>query len=205
MASEESDSGIQTPNSREEVATTHPLHRSWCFWVLIHSSSAKDNWQHSQKKVHEFTTVEEFWRLFNNIKTPSRLGTIDCSVFKKDVAPAWEDETCKNGGRWIAKIDRMKPQDFDTLWMNLTLTLIGEGLGPQGGCVCGAVVSARNKASKVALWISDSSEEKAMPIGEAYHSILKDAGFGGDIHFENFITSAKSAYTLKGSKRGDDK
>jgi len=199
MTAEESDAGEQTPQSKE-VQASHPLQNTWCFWVLIHSSSAKDNWQHSQKNVHSFSTVEDFWRLFNNIKTPSKLGVIDCSVFKKDVAPAWEDETCKNGGRWIAKIDRMKPQDFDQLWVNLLLTLIGENLGPQGSIVCGAVVSARNKASKVALWISDRSEDKAMAVGEAYHKMLKDAGFNGDLHFEDFAGGAKSAFTLKASK-----
>lgn len=202
MAAEESDTGGDTPESSRELHKTHPLQHTWCFWVLIHNSSAKDNWQ--QKNVHSFATVEEFWRLFNNIKTPSRLGVLDCSVFKKDIAPAWEDETCKTGGRWMAKIDKMKPQDFDTMWLNICLSMIGEGLGAEGSCICGAVMSARAKASKIALWISERSEEKAVAVGEAYHKILKDAGFEGPIHFEDFTTNAKSAYSLKGS-RGEPK
>lgn len=183
-----------------EVQRKHRLQHPWCLWVLLPNPSVKDNWHSSQQNVHSFTTVEDFWRLFNNIKTPSRLGTTDLSVFKKDVAPAWEDEVCRQGGRWVAKIDRMRPQDFDSLWLNLVLSLIGEAFGDAGSCICGAVVSARNKNSKMALWISARDEEKAMLVGHAYHKVLKDAGFTGEIAFEDFTSQSKAAFSLPGGK-----
>lgn len=171
------------------------LQHTWCLWVLQYTTSSKDDWQNSQMNVHAFSTVEDFWRGFNNIKSPSRLGNIDFSVFKKDIAPAWEDETCRQGGRWMAKIDKLRPEDFDELWLNVILTMIGEGFGGPGLCVCGAVVSSRAKNCKMALWLSDKSEEKAMPTGQAFHQILQDAGFVGEITFENFDTQTK-AYSI---------
>merc|ERR1719162_51791 len=95
----------------------------------------------------------------------------------------------------------MRPQDLDTLWTDIVLGIIGEGLGSEGTCVCGAVVSARNKVSKIALWISDRSEEKAVPVGKAFHQILKDGGFKGDISFEDFSSESKApAFTLQGNR-----
>lgn len=183
----------------------HPLQHTWCLWVLMHKQSTKDNWQNSQMNVHAFNTVEDFWRLFNNIKSPSRLGIIDFSLFKKDIAPAWEDDTCRQGGRWVSKIDKMRPQDFDELWLTLLLTIIGENLGDAGHCVCGAVVSSRQKNSKMALWLSDKDEEKVLPVGRTFHKLLKDAGVRGDIVFEDFSNSSKAAYTLGGGGREDTK
>lgn len=169
-----------------------PLQHAWCLWVLQYSLSTKDNWQNSQMNVHAYDTVEDFWRAFNNINSPSRLGNIDFSVFKKDIAPAWEDETCRQGGRWLAKLDKLRPEDFDELWLNVILTMIGEGFGEPGLCVCGAVVSSRAKNSKMALWLSEKSEEKAVPIGQAFHQILQEAGFSGEIIFEEFQTQSKA-------------
>jgi translation initiation factor 4E len=175
----------------------HPLHNTWCLWVLLHSQGAKESWQKSQMNIHTFSAVEDFWRLFNNIKSPSKLGIIDFSVFKKDIAPAWEDETCRRGGRWVAKIDKsVRQEDFDELWLNVVLTIIGEGLGAAGLCVCGAVVSSRNKTSKMQLWISEREEKKAMVVGRAFRSILQDAGFRGVINFEDFSNESKATYTL---------
>lgn len=191
------DRGDSTASS--DLQRAHPLQNTWCFWVHLHSNS-KD-WQ-PQKNVHSFSSVEEFWQLFNSIKMPSKLGITDSSVFKKGIAPEWEDETCRAGGRWLAKIDRMKPNDFDNLWQDLVLTMIGESLGDEGSCICGAVVTSRNKSNKVALWLSVRDEETTMRIGRAYHKVLQEAGFNGDVHFEDFVSQAKAAFSLQGIGRG---
>lgn len=180
------------------ISEKHPLHNEWCLWVLLHNQSKKDNWQNSQMNVHAFRTVEDFWRLYNNIKSPSRVGVIDFSVFKKDIAPAWEDETCRRGGRWFAKIDKMRAQEFDELWLTLILTMIGESFGEQGSCICGSVVSFRAKSSKIALWVSVPDESQVLPLGHAFHQMLQDAGFVVDLLFDNFALS-KATFTIKSS------
>jgi len=188
--------------SKESTSVTkHPLCHAWCLWALLRDQSTTDDWHGSQMLVGEFDTVEGFWRYFNNIKRPSKLGTVDFSMFKKDIAPAWEDETCKNGGRWIAKLEsKTRSEDFDGLWLNLVLTVIGESFENDGvDMVCGVVVSARAKGNgKVALWVSERQKEKVMPAGHAFAALLHDAvGFSGDIHFEDFSEGGKAMFSLK--------
>lgn len=191
------------PSSSGEPSSTlekHHLTHTWCLWALVRDQSAKDDWHGSQMNVGAFATIEDFWRLFNNIRRPSKLGTVDFSMFKKDIHPAWEDETCKNGGRWIAKLERIRPQDLDEIWLNLVLSMVGENFDHVGGLmVCGAVVSARSKSSKVALWIAKCDEEEVRPIGQAFAAVLHEAaGFSGDVHFEKFSEGGKVMFSLKG-------
>jgi len=173
----------------QALAEKHQLQHTWSLWALQRDPSTKDDWHGSQMNVCEFGYVEDFWRVFNNIRRPSRLGIVDFSCFKKDIHPAWEDETCRQGGRWIAKLEKAKPEDLDELWLNLVLTIIGENFEDVGGrCICGAVVSSRIRgSSKVALWLSEREIEKVMPLGHAFRAVLKDSmGFSGDLAFEDF-------------------
>jgi translation initiation factor 4E len=151
--------------------------------------------------VYTFGTVEDCWRLFNNIKTPSRLGIIDFSVFKKDVSPAWEDETCRQGGRWIAKLDKKKAQECDDLWLNVVLSMVGEEtfsptLNGKGQNVCGAVISLRKTASKLAVWTTKREEAEVLPVGLTFQQMLKDHGHSGDLAFEDFASGCKAPFSL---------
>jgi translation initiation factor 4E len=181
------------------ILAKHELSHTWCLWALVRDQSTKDDWGGSQMNVGAFATVEDFWRLFNNVRRPSKIGTVDFSMFKKDIHPAWEDETCKNGGRWIARLEKIRPQDLDEIWLNLILTIVGENFADVGGhMVCGAVVSARSKNSKVALWVARSDEKEVKPIGHAFAAVLRDtASFTGDIHFEKFSEGGKAMFSLR--------
>jgi len=204
QASEASGSADEyKPSSTGDSSSTlakHNLTHTWCLWALMRDpSSTKDDWHGSQMNVGAFATIEDLWRLFDNVRRPSQLGTVDFSMFKKDIHPAWEDETCKHGGRWIAKMERIRPQDLDEIWMNLVLTIVGESFHEVGGhMVCGAVVSARSKNSKVALWVARSDEKEVKPIGHAFAAVLRHtASFTGDIHFEKFSEGGKAMFSLR--------
>lgn len=184
MAGNDADGSAETNGTLQ----THALQHSWCVWVLQfnQSSKDKDSWQSSQMRIGQFSTVEDFWRLFNNLKRPSKLGTVDFSFFKKEVVPDWDDETCIRGGRWLAKLEGFKPRDLDDLWLSVILTVIGEGFGEAGHLISGVVVASRRKDSKIALWLSDQSDEAVGTVGEAFQKVLQDAGFRGEINFEKF-------------------
>jgi len=191
---------LSSRGDSSSIQAKHDLTHTWCLWALMRDqSSAKDDWHGSQMNVGACATIEELWRLFDNVRRPSQLGTADFSMFKKDIHPAWEDETCKNGGRWIAKLERIRPQDLDEIWMNLVLTIVGENFDDVGGhMVCGAVVSGRSKNSKVALWVAKSDEREVKPIGQAFARVLRNtAGFTGDVHFEKFCEGGKVMFSLK--------
>lgn len=181
------------------IPIKHHLQHTWRLWALLHSQSTKENWQESQMIVHTFSSVEDFWRLFNNIRQPSQLGSIDFSLFKKDITPAWEDEACEGGGRWIAKLEKSKPVNFDGLWMDLVLAVIGENFENIGGqCIVGVVFAWRPKnISKVAVWLSEREEEKVMPIGHAFRRLLQARSFSSDPIFEDFKDGPKLLFTLR--------
>jgi len=167
------------------LAPKHELQHRWSLWVHQRPGSQKSRqaaggreegaaWSESQRMVHEFGTVEDFWCMFNYSYAPSKLENVDYSLFKQGVTPAWEDPTFKYGGRWVVKLEKVKAQSLDDCWLSLSLALIGEAFIDQGGeLVCGAIVSVRSRASKIALWLSAAKDEKkVMAIGREYRNVL---------------------------------
>ena len=112
--------------------------------------------------------------MFHFTYPPSKLENVDYSLFKHGVTPAWEDAAFKNGGRWVIKLEKVKAQSLDDLWLSLSLALIGEAFHEHGGeLVCGAIVSVRSRASKIALWLTTAKDEKkVMAIGREYRNVL---------------------------------
>eukprot|EP00747_Dinoflagellata_sp_TGD_P142165 gnl/TRDRNA2_/TRDRNA2_176209_c5_seq18.p1 gnl/TRDRNA2_/TRDRNA2_176209_c5~~gnl/TRDRNA2_/TRDRNA2_176209_c5_seq18.p1 ORF type:complete len:318 (+),score=79.33 gnl/TRDRNA2_/TRDRNA2_176209_c5_seq18:106-954(+) len=177
----------------------HRLQDSWCLWFRLPNNKSEEIWQDVLTNVHTFSTVEKFWQLIHNIKSPSSLGAADLSYFKEGVKPAWEDATVKNGGRWIANVGRISDKDFDELWLTLVCKVIGETFIPVGSqCLCGIVVSTRQKkgTSKIAVWISEREETRAMAIGQAFRCLLQEFGFKGALYFDDFKDGTKSACTI---------
>lgn len=185
-AAEEEADGPSSSIPSCPTAPKHELQHPWCLWVHQRPGSQKvprhresqeeqgTNWSETQKKVHEFSTVEDFWCLLHYSYPPSKLENVDYSLFKAGVTPAWEDPNFKNGGRWVVKLEKVKAQALDDLWLSLSLALIGEAFIDNGGeLVCGAIVSVRSRASKIALWLSAAKDEKkVMAIGREYRNVL---------------------------------
>ena len=64
-----------------EEPKKHPLENAWTLWFF---KEEKDkDWIECYKKVASFTTVEDFWALYNFIMPPSKLAVkCEYSVFK---------------------------------------------------------------------------------------------------------------------------
>ena len=69
------------------------------------------------------------------------------------MAPDWEDDANKAGGRWVA---RREHRQGDDAWLNLLLLLIGDHVETE--VVTGAVVSVRKAGDKLALWIKEADD-----------------------------------------------
>eukprot|EP00439_Symbiodinium_sp_Y106_P052627 s2299_g7.t1 len=165
----------ETEDAQQLLAPKHELQHRWCLWVHQRPGAQKGQaWNESQREVHAFDTVEDFWCMFHFSYPPSKLENVDYSLFKSGVAPAWEDAAFKNGGRWVIKLEKVKAQSLDDLWLSLSLALIGEDFTDVGGeLVCGAIVSVRSRASKIALWLSAAKDEKkVMALGRHYREVL---------------------------------
>ena len=100
------------------------------------------------KRIHEFQTVEDFWRMYNNIVAPSRISNgSNYHMFLNGVKPMWEDEvsTCPQlyqqeeliefylqanckGGKWIVIFPKGKKDLLDDYWLSVILSVIGKSL-----------------------------------------------------------------------------
>ncbi|XP_057857674.1 eukaryotic translation initiation factor 4E-2 isoform X1 [Cryptomeria japonica] len=154
-------------------SNTHPLEHSWTFWFDNPNGKSKQAaWGSSLRSVYTFSTVEDFWRLYNNIVQPTKLmAGSDFHCFKDGIEPKWEDPKCANGGKWTVNNSKGK-QALDTLWLNTLLAMIGEQFD-EGDEICGAVVNVRNKQDKIALWTKNAANESAqMSIGKQLKEFL---------------------------------
>ncbi|KAF8646864.1 hypothetical protein HU200_065669 [Digitaria exilis] len=150
---------------------THPLEHSWTFWFDNPQGKSKQAaWGSSIRPIHTFSTVEDFWGLYNNIHHPSKLivGS-DFHCFKNKIEPKWEDPICANGGKWTISCGRGKS---DTMWLHTLLAMIGEQFD-YGDEICGAVVSVRGKQERIAIWTKNAANETAqVSIGKQWKELL---------------------------------
>nr|2WMC_A Chain A, EUKARYOTIC TRANSLATION INITIATION FACTOR 4E [Pisum sativum]2WMC_B Chain B, EUKARYOTIC TRANSLATION INITIATION FACTOR 4E [Pisum sativum]2WMC_C Chain C, EUKARYOTIC TRANSLATION INITIATION FACTOR 4E [Pisum sativum]2WMC_D Chain D, EUKARYOTIC TRANSLATION INITIATION FACTOR 4E [Pisum sativum]2WMC_E Chain E, EUKARYOTIC TRANSLATION INITIATION FACTOR 4E [Pisum sativum]2WMC_F Chain F, EUKARYOTIC TRANSLATION INITIATION FACTOR 4E [Pisum sativum]2WMC_G Chain G, EUKARYOTIC TRANSLATION INITIATION F len=149
----------------------HLLENSWTFWFDTPAAKSKQAaWGSSMRPIYTFSTVEEFWSIYNNIHHPGKLAVgADFYCFKHKIEPKWEDPICANGGKWTANYPKGKS---DTSWLYTLLAMIGEQFD-HGDEICGAVVNVRGRAEKISIWTKNASNEAAqVSIGKQWKEFL---------------------------------
>jgi len=174
----------------DEVYTKHPLQNTWTLWFF--KNDRNKDWEENQKAVINFSTVEDFWALYNHIEEAGKLAAgCDYSLFKKGVKPMWEDKHNKSGGRWLINLkSSQRDPELTKFWTEVMLLMIGEAFGEEHGkYVCGAVVSVRAKGDKIGLWLGSAQNSDAvMAIGRKTKQCL---GLRHDkIYFETHVDSS---------------
>lgn len=67
-----------------EAYIKHPLQNSWTLWFL-HPDSQR-NWDDRVIPILSFDTVEDFWSIYNHIKTPAEFNSgHDYYLFKQGI------------------------------------------------------------------------------------------------------------------------
>jgi hypothetical protein len=134
----------------EEVV---PLENSWCFWhdKFIGPSVSVAEYEASLHKLCTFSTVQDFWKCFNNLPPVDKLRPKSSFHLMKDgISPLWEDPKNANGGFWAM---RVRKQETTYVWKELVLALIGEQFEmPEGDELCGLTVSIRQADDIIRLW-----------------------------------------------------
>ncbi|KAI1311291.1 hypothetical protein EDD11_003504 [Mortierella claussenii] len=117
--------------------------------------------------------VELFARYFNWIEKPHKMEIgANYHLFKDGIKPMWEDPANANGGRWILTLSSRNVELLDRCWMELAYALVGEQLDA-GDDICGAVLSRRTKADRLAVWVRDKENVQAINgIGKRLIQIL---------------------------------
>ncbi|TKR63548.1 hypothetical protein L596_027363 [Steinernema carpocapsae] len=149
----------------------HPLKREWTFWYLNDNKNL--DWLKRLKEICTVKTLEDFWMLFKNIRTPSRLAnTCDYNFFRDQINPRWEADENKLGGRWRIQVNPSPHSNdiLDIIWQEVLVAMIGEQFGEDMDQICGVVLNARNKGCKVCIWTKYADK---MDANERIGRILK--------------------------------
>jgi len=164
----------------------------WCVWVRCHQHDIPDL-QSSTMNIYEFTAGDA-WVSFCSAHPPSKFGTADLFVFKRDAIPA--REACVDGGQWGIEINSLPWGQLDILWFRAIQALTGgEFEDPSSSCLSGMALSCRTCSVGLQLWMSEYSEAEAESIGAAFHKFLTDFGRSECLTFERFGTGADALHT----------
>jgi len=154
-----------------------PLKTPWTLWEQVASGA------YSTRKVVSFSTVQDFWRVWNGVPQPSELldnrrmvredargsaAPIDAiMVFREGITPEWEDPMNEKGGHFQIVV---KPAtghgQIDEYWNNLVISMVGETM-EAGRHITGVrlVDKLNNKGGKVLdslrleLWYDGKTSE----------------------------------------------
>ncbi|KAI4304445.1 hypothetical protein MLD38_039954 [Melastoma candidum] len=170
----------------------HSLENAWTFWFDSPSAkSMQSAWGDSIRPVYTFSTIEEFWSVYNNIYHPSKMVEgADFHCFKHKVEPKWEDPICAHGGKWTATFARGKS---DASWLYTLLAMIGEQFDHRDE-ICGAVVSVRPRQEKISLWTRNAFNFSAqVSIGKQWKDFLDYSDSIGYIFHDDAQRADKAA------------
>ena len=163
-----------------------PLQYAWTLW---HTAPATGGgWSDNYKEIAKFATVNEFWRLFNNISPPSLLDEgSSYHLFRGKIKPAWEDKFNAHGGSWAFRFGQSKSRgshhDYNNqsnpkfeaansanyAWYHSVLNMIGNNF-QHSEDICGLVINIKKGGrGKIELWIKDAnSTNKVYDIGHQF-------------------------------------
>lgn len=147
-------------------------------WNVFYLRNDTTNWEDRVCYVQSFSTVKQFWALYQYLKLPSFLPQgCDYMVFRDGIKPEWTDLANVDGGRWLLEVDRQyRNEQLNSKWLETLLAIIGETLESDENKrhICGAIVQSRRRVDRVGIWTSDASDEAAVrSIGEKYRELLQ--------------------------------
>ncbi|KAK6198497.1 translation initiation factor eIF 4e-like domain-containing protein [Scheffersomyces amazonensis] len=163
-------------DTKEEFTAKHPLNSRWTLWYTKPQVHKNENWHDLLKPVITFSSVEEFWGIYNSIPVANQLPLkSDYHLFKEGIRPEWEDEQNSKGGKWSYSFNNKRDVsgNINELWLRGLLAVIGETIEDEEEEVNGIVLNIRKQAFRVGIWTKDCDETKLTIIGERLKKILQ--------------------------------
>lgn len=126
-SSNENEVKESTHLTKNALNSYHKLNSKWCFWYI--SRKEKDHkipYSERMKKIAEFISLEEFFKYYMFLKSPSDMErNTDLSVFKYGFQPLWE--SCPDSGIWFFRFKKTDDQvKIDLKWEKILFALIGK-------------------------------------------------------------------------------
>lgn len=158
----------------KELTHNHPLNAKWTLWYTKPAVDSSESWAELLKSVVTFSTVEEFWGIYNGIPAALELPMkSDYHLFREGVKPEWEDEANSKGGKWFCTIK--KNPEINDLWLRILLSAIGETLEDENSDneeVNGVVLGCRKGIYRFGVWTKTTDEVAVKAIGTKLKKIL---------------------------------
>lgn len=163
-------------SNKEEFTAKHPLNNKWTLWYTKPQVARNENWHDLLKPVITFSSVEEFWGIYNLIPPANQLPLkSDYHLFKEGIKPEWEDEKNSKGGRWQYAFTNKREVTsvINDLWLRGLLSVIGETIEDDEDEVNGIVLNIRKQAIRIGIWTKDCDEVKLKTVGERLRKVLR--------------------------------
>jgi len=155
-----SDPMLDDLNAQQDTSEPVSLENTWSFWhdKYLGPGQSVEEYEASLHKLCTFSTIQDFWKNFNNLPPVDKLKTKSSfHMMKAGIRPIWEDPENANGGFWAT---RVKKEDTAFAWKELVLAAIGEQFGPvlsNDDDICGVSVSVRQFDNVIEVWNSNAS------------------------------------------------
>ncbi|ODQ67965.1 eukaryotic translation initiation factor 4E [Nadsonia fulvescens var. elongata DSM 6958] len=175
-------------DSVTEFNTIHPLSTGWALWYIKPATPGiKEDWKELLSEIVRFSSVEEFWGIYNNIPKVSELPIKgDYAIYRQGIRPEWEEEENKQGGKWFTTFGKGQKNSIDENWLKVVLGAIGEVLegseAPEAGSkeaetyqplVMGLFLNVRKTGVRVELWTRTAdNKDRLMDIGNKFKTLL---------------------------------
>eukprot|EP01103_Thecamoeba_quadrilineata_P020784 TRINITY_DN911_c0_g1_i1.p1 TRINITY_DN911_c0_g1~~TRINITY_DN911_c0_g1_i1.p1 ORF type:complete len:563 (-),score=107.22 TRINITY_DN911_c0_g1_i1:50-1738(-) len=143
-----------SPHHKNKKSEVYHLQSAWTLWFdegFPKGITTTDYLDHLVN-IGSFSTVQDFWRYWNNIKITQLPEFSNLRLFKAGIKPTWEDPANVNGGKWVFHYSK---DVAEKMWIHIVLALIGEKFD-YGEDMCGTVYSVRPKKNTLNLWVSNS-------------------------------------------------
>ena len=163
-------------SNKEDFNVKHPLNSKWTLWYTKPQVNKSENWHDLLKPVITFSSVEEFWGIYNSIPQASQLPLkSDYHLFKEGIKPEWEDEQNAKGGKWQYAFNHKRDVGnlINDMWLRSLLSVIGETIEDDEDEVNGIVLNIRRQIIRIGLWTKDCDTTKLRTIGERLKKFLK--------------------------------
>ena len=154
------------------TSTEKKLENKFVFWYhIINNTPSDQDYKAQIKKLAQFDTLENFWAIFQYLKKPDDIKQpIEFQLFKEGIAPMWEDDQNKNGGRIALKL---RKEYSNLVWEELVFAFIGGYFAKEiKDEINGLVINCKKDFNTLQIWTKSFSDDVTSGIEKNIREIL---------------------------------